>query len=165
MSATAAKRRFSVKTVGDILYELEPILAPDVQKIDLLGLQRGRLQLRFFGPGADRFSTDAELRQAIEQVFQDNVQGIAAVDITMGGETAVPVQKVDSISREMNLGVIAANSLQAADILADWGLHCVGCLANAYDTVEQGARVHGMSDAEIDQMVDQVNKQLAIQKV
>lgn len=157
-----AKKNYSAKTVSQILLELEPILAPDVEKIELLGLQRKRLQLRFHGRAAERFATDQELHQAIELVFQDNVNGVEAVDITIAGGIAGGEQfEIKQIDRSMNLGVIALNSSKAAEILTDWGLHCVGCFANSFDTVETGARSHGMSDQEIDDMISQVNKELS----
>lgn len=58
----------------------------------------------------------------------------------------------------MLLGTVVAEHPEAAQVMLSYGLHCVGCFANAYDTVEVGARVHGMSDAEIDEMVKKVNQ-------
>ena len=57
----------------------------------------------------------------------------------------------------MLLGSVVAEYPEAAEVMLEYGLHCVGCFANAYDTVEIGAKVHGMTDAEIDGMVEKVN--------
>jgi len=34
----------------------------------------------------------------------------------------------------------------------------VGCFANSFDTIEMGAKVHGMSDQEINEIVDRINE-------
>lgn len=52
---------------------------------------------------------------------------------------------------------------KAAAVLMGYGLHCVGCAANAFDTVEGGAKIHGMPDEQIQQMIADVNT--AINKV
>lgn len=159
------KSAYSVSTVSSILADLEPMLRPDVQKIELLGLKRGRLQLRFHGSGSERFTGDEEMSGAIEAVFRDNMIGVEAVDITAAADSAglgiaqsgEPLTKVD---RSTNLGHLAAVSPAAAVILTDWGLHCVGCMASAYDTVETGAKLHGMTDDEINRMIAEVNEVL-----
>src|SRR3990167_7959184 len=57
------------------------------------------------------------------------------------------------VTRDMNLGEIAARWPAARTILLDYGLHCVGCFASSFDTLEAGAKVHGMSEEEIEEMV------------
>ena len=47
---------------------------------------------------------------------------------------------------------------KVAEVLMDYGLHCIGCVANSFDTVEMGAKVHGMSDEEINEMMVRVNE-------
>ncbi len=64
------------------------------------------------------------------------------------------------VSRDMNLGEIAARWPAARAVLLDYGLHCVGCFASSFDTLEAGGKVHGMSDAEIDEMVREVNEMI-----
>lgn len=39
----------------------------------------------------------------------------------------------------------------------EYGLHCVGCLAAAFDTLEEGAKIHGMSRGEIKKMIAHLN--------
>lgn len=62
------------------------------------------------------------------------------------------------IEKDMNLGDLVIQYPIAAEVLLDYGLHCVGCFANAFDTIEMGARVHGMSDEEIAEMLERVNE-------
>ena len=61
------------------------------------------------------------------------------------------------VTGEMIIGDVVAAFPQAAPIMLSYGLHCVGCHANAFDTVEDGARGHGMPDEEIAQMIDEIN--------
>ncbi len=62
------------------------------------------------------------------------------------------------IQRDQNLGEIAANHPEAAKVMLEYGLHCVGCFANRFDSVEVGAKLHGMSDAEVDEMLEEINQ-------
>ena len=63
------------------------------------------------------------------------------------------------ITKTTNLGAIAQYYPKLAEVLQqDYGLHCVGCIANSYDTVEMGAKIHHMTDEEIDEMVERVNE-------
>lgn len=64
------------------------------------------------------------------------------------------------VTRDTNLGDLVKSYPQTGPVLLDYGLHCVGCFANAFDTIEMGARVHGMTDAEVDEMIAKVNETL-----
>jgi len=45
-------------------------------------------------------------------------------------------------------------------LVEEYGLHCIGCMAAGMETLEQGAKVHGMSHKEIEEMVENL-KELA----
>lgn len=62
------------------------------------------------------------------------------------------------VSRNMNLGEVAARWPAARAVLLDYGLHCVGCFASSYDTIDAGAKIHGMSEEEIGEMVHEMNR-------
>jgi len=62
------------------------------------------------------------------------------------------------ITKDMNLADVVFKFPQAAEVLLDYGLHCIGCAANSFDTIEMGAKVHGMSDSEIAEMVARLNE-------
>ncbi len=64
------------------------------------------------------------------------------------------------VTKDTNLGMLVAKYPEVSGILLDYGLHCVGCIANTYDSLEAGARIHGYSDEEIQEMVDRVNKEI-----
>lgn len=58
------------------------------------------------------------------------------------------------------LATITQESPRTAELLIEYGLHCVNCFANEMDTLEVGAQVHGMTPQEIDEMVEEINQQL-----
>ena len=43
-------------------------------------------------------------------------------------------------------------------VMAEAGLHCIGCGGGAYESLEDGAKAHGISDKDIDKMVEKINK-------
>ena len=53
---------------------------------------------------------------------------------------------------------------QASELLIDYGLHCAGCFLNQFETVDVGAKLHGMTDAEIDKMLKEINRKLKKEK-
>ncbi len=68
------------------------------------------------------------------------------------------VKELVKITKDMNLGEVVYKYPESAEVLTDYGLHCVGCFANAFDSIEAGAKIHGMSDDEIEEMVERVNE-------
>ena len=42
-------------------------------------------------------------------------------------------------------------------VLTGYGLHCVGCHFSGIDTIKSGAKIHGLSDEEIEFMLKDVN--------
>jgi hybrid cluster-associated redox disulfide protein len=60
------------------------------------------------------------------------------------------------ISKSMTFGELLQAYPAAARILASKGLHCIGCHIAVTESVEDGAKVHGLTDAEIDEMVDEI---------
>lgn len=55
---------------------------------------------------------------------------------------------------------VANDSPRAAELLSEYGLHCLNCFFREFDTLEMGAKVHGMTDEELDAMINEINKQL-----
>lgn len=69
-------------------------------------------------------------------------------------------KKPAKISKEMTLGEIVRDFPQAVPVMLEKGLHCIGCHVAAFETVEQGAKAHGMADKEIEKMVSEMNNAL-----
>lgn len=57
----------------------------------------------------------------------------------------------------MTLGEIVQRFPHAGALLAEAGLHCIGCHISAFETLEQGCRAHGLSDKEIEGLVKKIN--------
>ncbi len=58
----------------------------------------------------------------------------------------------------MNLGEVVFKYPEAAEVLTDYGLSCVGCFASSFDTIEQGAKIHQLDDEELDEMIERINE-------
>jgi hypothetical protein len=65
------------------------------------------------------------------------------------------------VTKETNLGELAQEFPEAARYLSEeWGLRCVGCFANLFDTLEAGMRLHGYGEGEIERAVSELNRLL-----
>jgi hybrid cluster-associated redox disulfide protein len=62
------------------------------------------------------------------------------------------------IRRDTPIGELVMNYPSAVAVLFERGFHCIGCSLSAYETLEEGARVHGMDDAGIDALVEELRK-------
>ncbi|HEV8289969.1 MAG TPA: iron-sulfur cluster assembly accessory protein [Candidatus Norongarragalinales archaeon] len=69
-----------------------------------------------------------------------------------------------TVTRQNTIGEVVAKYPALVDTLEDFGLHCVGCSVSPFETLESGAKGHGMKDAQIDAMIDAVNKFIAKHK-
>ena len=58
------------------------------------------------------------------------------------------------------LDLVEQNTDLAEVLTEEYGFHCVGCMAASMETLEQGALVHGMTEDQIDKMVEDLNKRL-----
>ncbi len=63
-----------------------------------------------------------------------------------------------NVKRDMTLAEVVQKHPNAAGIMAAHGLHCIGCHVAWTETLEQGASAHGMSDEQIDKMIDEINR-------
>ncbi len=77
--------------------------------------------------------------------------------------TTKPILPVDApnqpkVTKESNLADVIFKYPQAAEILTDYGLHCVGCFASTFDSIKDASVIHSMSEEEIDEMVERVNE-------
>ena len=67
-----------------------------------------------------------------------------------------------TIHREMTIEEILSSFPQKAQrlaqVLSSAGLHCVGCGAATYETLEAGMLGHGMLDEQINGLVDRLNE-------
>ncbi len=65
------------------------------------------------------------------------------------------------ITKSMTIGDAVNKYPEAAGVMLDYGLHCIGCHVNPFESIEMGAKAHGMDDKEINAMLKEVNKKLS----
>jgi len=61
------------------------------------------------------------------------------------------------VTKEMTIGEVVDKFPYSADVMLSYGLHCIGCHVNPYESIEMGARGHGMPDDAIGKMLAEVN--------
>jgi hybrid cluster-associated redox disulfide protein len=45
-------------------------------------------------------------------------------------------------------------------LVLEYGMHCVGCGAAMFETLDDGFKAHGKTDEEIDKIIDEINKKI-----
>ncbi len=68
------------------------------------------------------------------------------------------IDKKQVVTKGTNLADVIFKWPETAEIFLDYGLHCVGCAAAGFDTIEIGAKVHNLSEEEIEEMISRVNE-------
>jgi hybrid cluster-associated redox disulfide protein len=66
--------------------------------------------------------------------------------------------KKQTISKDDRISEALKKNPDAAPIMMKHGIHCVGCHAAFFETIEQGAQAHGLKDKEIEKMIAEINK-------
>ena len=61
------------------------------------------------------------------------------------------------ITKGMTIGDIVKDHPEAAQVLMECGFHCLGCAMASMETLEQGAKAHGMDDKQIEELVKKLN--------
>ena len=64
------------------------------------------------------------------------------------------------ITKNMKLGEVISKHPETIEIFMKKGLHCIGCHVAAFETIEEGAKAHGMDDKTIDNMIKELNKKI-----
>ena len=61
------------------------------------------------------------------------------------------------ITKETNIAGLLEAYPQTVKVFMEYGLNCVGCMAAAFDSIEHGARAHGMSEEKIETLIEDLN--------
>jgi len=93
-------------------------------------------------------------KDTFEQVHDTNNQ-------TMQVKTMQTHMSEGPITRQTNIQQLANQYPEAVVVMMERGLHCFGCHGAQFDTVEAGAKGHGLPDDEIDKMVGEMNEIIA----
>ena len=58
----------------------------------------------------------------------------------------------------MTFSEILEKNPEAAKVMFNYGLHCVGCHIAAFETLEQGSIAHGLTKDQLNKMIKEINK-------
>lgn len=61
------------------------------------------------------------------------------------------------IKPNMTIAEIVERYPDTVDILIKYGFHCIGCALASYETIEQGAKAHGLSSKDIKKLLTELN--------
>src|SRR3989344_6027764 len=64
----------------------------------------------------------------------------------------------ETITKDMTIGEVVNKHPESASIMLSYGLHCVGCAVNPFETIEMGAMGHGMDEKTVENLVSDINK-------
>jgi len=68
------------------------------------------------------------------------------------------------ITKDMTIGDVIKEYPETIEIMLSYGLHCVGCSVQYWESIEGGCKTHGFEDEKIDKMVKEMNKVLVVDK-
>lgn len=69
--------------------------------------------------------------------------------------------KKNKILKESVIADVIEKYPEVIEIMSvDYGLGCVGCMAASGETIEEGAEVHGLTKADIEKMISEMNKKI-----
>ena len=94
----------------------------------------------------------ANYEKGVEIVTKDQVNYPNKDDAVDSADQAKKVNK------DMKIGEVVNQFPQAAPIMMEYGLHCIGCHVAAWESISQGASAHGLPDDKIDEMVEKINQ-------
>lgn len=61
------------------------------------------------------------------------------------------------ITKNIGFSELLEKHPEAVEVLMNSGMHCIGCPASMFETLEQGAMSHGI---DINELVDKINEKL-----
>ncbi len=66
------------------------------------------------------------------------------------------------ITKDMVIAEILENNIEKTEeineVLSNFGIHCVGCGASGFETLEEGVLGHGFNKEELKFLLDELNK-------
>ena len=72
-------------------------------------------------------------------------------------------QVAQLVTKDTTIGDFVQKYPSVVEILTDQGVHCVGCGAAVFETLEQGLKGHGKSDEVITKVIVDINEALALE--
>lgn len=66
------------------------------------------------------------------------------------------------IGKDTGIEEIIEGNPEMNEVLYEYGLYCGNCFAAGWDTLEEGAKMHGLEDEEIEELIEELNKKAAV---
>lgn len=66
------------------------------------------------------------------------------------------------INKDMTFGELIQKYPDTTPILGNYGLHCIGCHLSVSETIEQGMKAHGMDDAAVTKLINELNQKAGV---
>ena len=63
---------------------------------------------------------------------------------------------MSKFNKDMTIGEVLRIDMNAASVLMEIGMHCLGCPASQGETLEQAAMVHGIPFENLMEMLDEL---------
>lgn len=70
---------------------------------------------------------------------------------------------MNKITKNIALGELIKKYPRSIEVLLKYGLHCFGCAVSYDESLEDGAKTHGLNNKEIEKMVGEINKAISQQ--
>ena len=70
------------------------------------------------------------------------------------------MKMIEAITKDMTIGDMVQNFPSAVEVLLEEGVHCVGCGAAYFETIEQGLAGHGKTEEEINDVLKRLNESI-----
>jgi len=64
------------------------------------------------------------------------------------------------ITKNMKILDLVNEYPEAAEVLFEAGIHCVGCHLAANESLEQGLSAHGLTEKEIDDLIEKIKEKI-----
>lgn len=62
---------------------------------------------------------------------------------------------MEKITKQMKIEEVVKKYPETAEIFAKHGFHCIGCVAASFESIEEGALVHGI---DVEELIKDLNK-------
>jgi len=62
------------------------------------------------------------------------------------------------VTKDTNIAELLENHPGTVEVFMKFGLQCAGCMAAAFDTLEQGAKAHGLPDETMEEIMKALQK-------
>ena len=71
----------------------------------------------------------------------------------------------NKIGKDTGIEEIIEANPEMNEVLYEYGLYCGNCFAAGWDTLEEGAKMHGLEDDEIEELIQELNKKAEINRL